>query len=538
VGKIPAKARVAIYARFSSDKQSDASIEDQVHRARVWLRAESLDPDAALVFSDYAVSGASMERPGVQMLLRAIERGEFDVIVAESPDRISRDVADAARFRKMLAHHRVQLQCLDGTRLSPAGKSDALLFGVRSLFAEQYIADLADKTLRGLEGRARAGKATGGVPYGYRIVHNSEGASIEIDADRAANVRRMFADYVRGVSFANIAARLNAEGVPPPRAHSRRTFDGWMDTAVRSMLINECYRGVWTFGRREWVKAPGTNRCVPRPREGGPLVRSERPELAIVDAQTWAAVQARFEPRSGIPRTARVNYPLSGVLRCAVCGGIMTCLGGKVRRYACAISRKRGTCPNRTTLRIDAAEEAFFTVTANRFLDVMPEIVELAAQRIAEWSRTAGDRGSSGRKELADLDKEASNLAGTIAAAGPLPAIVERLTMVERRRSALKAELQRLSYDAPVLPHPAEFAKRVASFKGLRTAPAALAREFAAKQLENGRVDCQPDSTGYRLSWAINAWSMLDSKNPGSVELPGYAVLVAGAGFEPTTFGL
>lgn len=77
-------ARAAIYARFSSDKQSDASIEDQVHRAREWLRVSGADPDAAQVFSDYAVSGASMDRPGMRALQDAIERGTVDVIVTES----------------------------------------------------------------------------------------------------------------------------------------------------------------------------------------------------------------------------------------------------------------------------------------------------------------------------------------------------------------------------------------------------------------------------------------------------------------------
>jgi site-specific DNA recombinase len=159
-------ARYAIYARFSSDKQSDASIEDQVHRARERIASLGGNPQSALVFTDYALSGASMERPGVQALLKALGNGEVDVVVTESVDRISRRSADAMGFRDTLAYNRIALECLDGTRIGADDKNSLLTYGLRSLMSQQYLADLADKTLRGLQGRARQGLATGTVPYG------------------------------------------------------------------------------------------------------------------------------------------------------------------------------------------------------------------------------------------------------------------------------------------------------------------------------------------------------------------------------------
>lgn len=272
--------RVAVYARFSSDKQSDASIEDQVHRAREWVRSRGGEADQCMVFSDYAISGASMDRPGMRSLEDAVRRGAFDVLVTESVDRISRDVEDAARFRKLITHHEVELACLDGTRISAGGKSDALMFGMRALFAEQYRIDLADKTRRGLEGRARAGAATGAVAYGYRIVERGGSKVVEVDPERAPVIRRIFSMYARGDSLATVAEKLNADGVPPPRPHGRRSGSGWMHTAIRSMLLNERYRGVWSFGEREWVKAPGSNIRRPKERRGGALVTQARPDLA------------------------------------------------------------------------------------------------------------------------------------------------------------------------------------------------------------------------------------------------------------------
>lgn len=66
-------SRVAVYARFSSDKQSDSSIEDQVHRAREWIVACGGAADRIQIFSDYAVSGSSMDRPGMRALLEAVQ---------------------------------------------------------------------------------------------------------------------------------------------------------------------------------------------------------------------------------------------------------------------------------------------------------------------------------------------------------------------------------------------------------------------------------------------------------------------------------
>ncbi|MFC5738826.1 recombinase family protein, partial [Sinirhodobacter huangdaonensis] len=81
--------RAAIYARYSSDNQREASLDDQIRicrrliAERGWIIAE--------VYSDAAISGASLLRPGYQKLQQDALRGRIDVVVAESIDRISRD---------------------------------------------------------------------------------------------------------------------------------------------------------------------------------------------------------------------------------------------------------------------------------------------------------------------------------------------------------------------------------------------------------------------------------------------------------------
>ena len=92
--------KVALYARYSSDNQREASNADQVRVCRVFAEREGwLVADE---FHDHAVSGATLLRPGFQALMRhALDRA-FDIVLAESLDRFSRDQEDTAALFKRL----------------------------------------------------------------------------------------------------------------------------------------------------------------------------------------------------------------------------------------------------------------------------------------------------------------------------------------------------------------------------------------------------------------------------------------------------
>src|SRR4051812_18643023 len=94
--------RAVIYARYSSDRQRDASIEDQARACRAWIEREGADLTAT--YSDHAVSGQIRMRPGYQKLLEDARAGRFDVVVAEALDRLSRDQEDVAGLFKHLRY--------------------------------------------------------------------------------------------------------------------------------------------------------------------------------------------------------------------------------------------------------------------------------------------------------------------------------------------------------------------------------------------------------------------------------------------------
>jgi DNA invertase Pin-like site-specific DNA recombinase len=103
--------RAAIYARYSSDLQSAASIEDQIRICREHIAHES--GTVIEIYTDYAISGGSLKnRPGIRALLDDARSARFDYVIAEALDRLSRDQEDIAAIYKRLRHADIQLLTL------------------------------------------------------------------------------------------------------------------------------------------------------------------------------------------------------------------------------------------------------------------------------------------------------------------------------------------------------------------------------------------------------------------------------------------
>jgi DNA invertase Pin-like site-specific DNA recombinase len=141
--------KVALYARYSSDNQRDASIEDQLRLCR--LHAEKQGWTIVDSYSDRAISGASLLRPGIQELIQDATRGRFAIVVAEAMDRLSRDQEDIAGLFKRMAFAGVRIVTLS------EGDVTHLHVGLKGTMNALFLKDLADKTRRA---RCAAGSRT------------------------------------------------------------------------------------------------------------------------------------------------------------------------------------------------------------------------------------------------------------------------------------------------------------------------------------------------------------------------------------------
>lgn len=200
--------RAALYTRFSSDKQSDRSIEDQAALCERFALTEGLE--IVERYEDRALSGAStIGRLGIEKLMRDARARRFDVVIAESLDRLSRDQEDLAGIFKRLRFANVDIITVHD------GQAGEIHVGVKGLLGSLYLRDLAQKTHRGLAGVIRDGRHAGGRSFGYQPVPGARGQLV-IEPTEAAVVEGIFAEYAAGRSPRELRHGLTARASQPP----------------------------------------------------------------------------------------------------------------------------------------------------------------------------------------------------------------------------------------------------------------------------------------------------------------------------------
>ena len=320
--------RAVIYARYSSDLQSDASIEDQVRLCEALIRDRGWESVRA--YSDHGISGASLMRPGYQQLLEDGRADTFDIVVAESIDRLSRDQEHIAAFHKAMSFAGVAVVT------TSEGDINELHIGLKGTMSALYLKDLADKTRRGLEGRVRKGKSGGGICYGYGVLERPESDDGQgrghryVIEDEAAIICRIFEDYDAGKSPKSIAHALNRERVPGPKGGQwspSTIYGNWRRGT--GILNNELYIGKMVWNRQHFVKEPQTGKRQARLNPEEKWVTQSVPDLQIINTGLWQSVKARqLATRQSISKEGhrpeiarRPRYLLSGLLECGSCGG-------------------------------------------------------------------------------------------------------------------------------------------------------------------------------------------------------------------------
>ena len=223
-----------IYARFSSDKQRDESIEDQVHVCSDWAAGHGLTVVAT--YADRALSGTSDERPEFLRMVADARSGNFGTVLVYKLDRFARDRFDAAVYRKRLSECGVALQ--SAMESIPEGPEGVILEAVIDGYNEYYSRNLAQNTLRGMMGNAEGCLVNGVRVYGYRT---GDDGRYEVDEDEAPFVREAFERVAAGEGRKSVVAWLNASGSRNTRGNP------WTTNSLRGVLTNEKYRGVYSF---------------------------------------------------------------------------------------------------------------------------------------------------------------------------------------------------------------------------------------------------------------------------------------------------
>ncbi len=255
--------KVAIYARYSSENQRDASIGDQFRICREFAQRQGWH--IAGEYSDHAVSGATLMRPGFQaMMARSAAQKKVDVVLAEALDRFSRDQEDTAGLFKRLTFAGVSIVTL------AEGDITFLHIGLKGTMNAMFLKELADKTRRGLRGRVELGKAGGGVSFGYRIVRTvRERRRLDRRARDRARGSRHHPAHLQATTSAGASPKQIAKDSESRRVCAARVERSGVrarSTATRSagigILHNELYIGRMVWNRQRFLKDPDTGKRV------------------------------------------------------------------------------------------------------------------------------------------------------------------------------------------------------------------------------------------------------------------------------------
>lgn len=443
----PVGSRAWGYFRYSTLHQREASIEDQrricmEYSARHGWVWEGSNHDAAR-------SGTTFEnRSGFFDMMAAAARGEFDVLVVEGLDRLSRQASGTHGLVEELHAMDITICTVQG------GVVSDMEVAFKAVQNAQYVKDLAQKSRRGVEGTILAGRQSGRVPYGYKkIVTEKQATGLRVvDEGQAKIVRRIFRDYAAGVSIVAICRSLTGDNIEGPGGRPWRVGVLRGDKHKRTgILRNQLYRGRTVWGRTKTKRNQRSGTKKQKPVNADEYVTVETPDLAIVDDELFEAVQLRLEAvqldegeSKKFQGKRKPEYLFTGLYRCGVCGSRYQILQD---RMGCT-GRAERNCDNRRRVQREVVEDLVLKALGPALL--VPQFV---GPFIAEYRREvdrAVEEWRSGRsameERLAHLTKASENarrdLGGDDLEGPARRTVLQDLTMYERERDQVARRLK------------------------------------------------------------------------------------------------
>ena len=355
--------KVAIYCRVSTTEQAEEgySIDEQNIKIREYCEREG--HEIYNLYEDRGISGKNItNRPGIKQLLQDATENKFDLVIVWKLNRISRKLLDILNIVELLNKHNIAFRSLTENfeTETPSGKLQLNIMGAIGEFERETI---AENVKMGLLARAKEGRWNGGVVLGYDLVElNNEGKKrkntvLKINEKEANTVRRIFELYSQGHGYKAVVNRVNKEG------HKTKRNGEFAVSTVKEILQNPVYIGKIRYNvRQDWSKKRRNNI------NANPIL-SDGIHEPIIDVETWNKVQVILKERSKKHnKVYDCEFPLTGILKCPVCGAGMTINRSTAKRkdgtrrineyYSCGNWKNKGTAVcNSNSIRVEVADE-------------------------------------------------------------------------------------------------------------------------------------------------------------------------------------
>ena len=340
-----------IYARYSSERQTEQSIEGQIRECTEYAKRH----DILIVdtYIDRAMTGTNDNRTAFQKMLKDCSTQAWDIVLVYKLDRFSRNKYEMAMHRKTLRDNGIKL--VSAKENIPDSPEGIILESLLEGMAEYYSAELSQKVLRGMRESRIKGNYTGGfLLFGYKV----ENKKILIDEAQAPIAKRIFQEYESGKCITEIIDRLTAEGI----FHRGKPFK---KSTLNKMLQNKKYTGIVEHN--------------------GELFYNIYPQL--ISNELFDNVKKKMTANQYGKHLKDVCYLLKDKLICGYCGNIIssesgTSKTGKVMRYYKCSNRKINNNCKKKTIRKDLLENLVLDATLKLFED--KKTLNIIADKILE----------------------------------------------------------------------------------------------------------------------------------------------------------
>lgn len=309
--ELPAKTRVAAYARVSSGKDEMlhslaaqvSHYSDYIQQYPGWLYVG--------VYADEAMTGTNNNRTEFKRLIKDCRNGEIDLVLTKSISRFARNTVDLLETVRELKNMGVDVFFEEQNIHTMSGDGE-LMLTILASYAQEESRSASDNCKWRIRRQFENGElANLRVMFGYRIIKGK----VEIDLEQAAVVRMIFEDYLSGLSGDKIAQKLKVMNVEKPYGGE------WRNSRVIDIIKNEKYTGNALLQKKYVAdhlskKLIWNKGCLPQ-------YYAEDTHPAIIDLETFDKAQAILNERRMKYKTVnntRMRYPFSGLIRCGICG--------------------------------------------------------------------------------------------------------------------------------------------------------------------------------------------------------------------------
>lgn len=402
-----------VYARYSSHRQGEQSIEGQLAAAYKYARDNNLH--IIHEYIDRAMTGRNDNREQFQEMLKDTSKKQFSVIIVWKIDRFGRNREEIAFNKHKCKKNGVKVVYVaENVPDSPEG---VILESVLEGMAEYYSLQLSQNIRRGNRASAEKCQSTGGNrPLGYKTDPVTK--KFVIDPDTAPTVRKIYDMYAKGLTCAEIITELNAQGL--------RTLRGGKFTknSLHTVLKNEKYIGVYSY--KDEIRIEG----------GVP---------AIIDKDTFDKVQEmlKINRRAPAHTWSRATYLLTDKLFCGHCGSNMvgesgtSKTGAKHNYYICTKRKREHACDKKAV-----RQEWIETLVKEKVLEILdnPEIFNFIVEAVWEYhlkEKEDTDYITGLKKQLTEVEKAQANLLKAIEAGIFNAATKSRMDELDAQRQDL-----------------------------------------------------------------------------------------------------